>query len=364
MSTITVPATATPGQTVTVDGAGFDPKVKFSLSTVDATGLEVGLGSNTNRPRPDGTFKVGINVPPLAGASKVRAYQGSTLVAEAPVLVAPPGPPAFLSRPASGLIVRDGGSVTISNVTIRGGSLNAPAGIGITVRNATSVTITDVDLVDLIGGIYLYNCTGPLLVENVRSRNIGDGTIGAGHSNHIQLAECSVTGAIRGCQFLAGRTEDMLSTWHSGGRGAGAELVIENNHLQGLVTDTATARAWTRGSGTGIIVSDGGGSTKNGWIIVRNNTLLTPGQVGIQHIDGPGLQTYGNVIYGEVHPGNNNPMTSWEGNPRGVVHDNRYWWTNQDGSHPSPWFSGYGSLVATNNVSDSTIDPNALRVIL
>ena len=155
----------------------------------------------------------------------------------------------------------------------------------------------------------------------------------------------------------------MISTWHSGGRGAGAELVIESNHLAGLVTDTSTARAWTSGSGTGIIISDGAGSAKNGYIIVRNNTLLTPGQVGIQHIDGPGLQTYGNVIYGERRAQNNNPMTSWEGNPIGVVHDNRYYWINNDGSLPSPWF-GYGSITSTNNVRDASIDPASLRVNL
>jgi hypothetical protein len=57
-------------------------------------------------------------------------------------------------------------------------------------------------------------------------------------------------------------------------------------------------------------------------------------------------------------------MTSWEGNPRGVVRDNRYFWTNDDGSQPTPWFSGYGSMVLTNNVKDSTIDPKALEVVL
>jgi hypothetical protein len=284
----------------------------------------------------------------------------------APVPTPVPTTPAFLSRPASSPIVKDGGSsVLIENVTVRGAGVSNPSGIGITVRNVTgTVTIRNVDLADLVGGIYLYNCSGTLLVEGVRSRNVGDGTIGAGHSNHIQLAECSFSGAIRNDRFLGGRTEDMLSIWHSGGKGVGQELVVEGNKLQGLVTDTATARAWTRGSGTGIIISDGAGSSRNGWVIVRNNTLLTPGQVGIQHIDGPGIQTYGNVIYGQKRPGNNNPMTSWEGNPRGVVRDNRYFWTNDDGSQPTPWFSGYGSMVLTNNVKDSTIDPKALEVVL
>ena len=239
------------------------------------------------------------------------------------------------------------------------------SGIGITIKNVNgTITIKDVDLSDLVGGIYIYGSTGTLTIQNVRSRNIGDGTIGAGHSNHVQLAESSFTGVISGNQFLGGRTEDMLSTWHSGGRGSGHELVIENNRFQGLVADTPTTRAWTSGSGTGVIISDGSGSSKNGWVIVRNNTLVTPGPVGIQHIDGPGLQTYANVVYGERRPSNNNPITSWEGTPRGVVRDNRYCWTNNDGSQPSPWFHAGSLLTRANNVKDCGIDPDILRITL
>jgi hypothetical protein len=255
--------------------------------------------------------------------------------------------------------------VLIENVAIRGGTLNAPTGIGITVRNVSgSVTIRNVDLSDLVGGIYLYKVTGTIIIENVRSRNIGDGTIGSGHSNHIQLAESSVSGFIRNSKFLGGRTEDMISIWHSGGRGVGQELIIEGNRLQGLVSDTSVARAWTSGSGTGIIIGDGGGSSRNGYTIVRQNTLLTPGQVGIQHIDGPGIHTYENTIYGERRAGSNNSMTSWEGNPRGEVHHNRYRWFSADGGEPTPWFGMYGSLYVHDNLRDLSLTPDQLRVTL
>ena len=86
--------------------------------------------------------------------------------------------------------------------------------------------------------------------------------------------------------------------------------------------------------------------------------------MGIQHIDGQGLQVYGNTIFGERRPFNNNPMTSWEGNPRGVVRDNRYCWTNDTGTQPTPWFDAYGSLTLTNNVKDCSINPTAMRVVL
>lgn len=272
----------------------------------------------------------------------------------------------FLSYPSSRPIVKNGGSkVVIENVSIKGGSVHDPRGIGITIRNVTgSITIRNVDLSDLEGGIYIYDSTGTIRIENVRSRNIGTGRIGSGRSNHIQIAESSLSGRIRYNQFLGGRTEDMVSTWRAGGRGVGAELIVERNKFQGLVADTSTARAWTSTSGTGIIIGDGRGSRKNGYVIVRYNTFLTPGQVGIQHIDGPGLQTYGNRIYGERRPKNNNPISSWEGTPRGIVRDNRYEWMNSDGRRPGPWFHPDSRLTVRDNVFDTSLTRASMRIVL
>lgn len=321
---------------------------------------------------PSGT-KLGPRVTYNLARTRLRVKNTGTPPVEPPPVEPPPvepppmTDPPFLGRPASVPVVKDGGtSVSLSNLTVRGnGGRDNPVGIGVTIRNVHgSIVLRDLDLADLIGGIFIQNCSGTLLVENVRSRNIGDGSIGSGHSNHIQLAECSFSGAIKGNRFLGGQTEDMLSTWHSGGLGAGKELVIEDNHLQGLVSDTATTRAWKRGSGTGIIVSDGAGSAKNGWIIVRNNTLLTPGQVGIQIIDGPGIQVLDNIVVGEKRPGNNNPMTTWEGNPSGIAKGLRYSWENEDGSHPSPWKHSNNGMAFTGNVDDRTLKASDYVVVL
>lgn len=304
-------------------------------------------------------------------SAAIEAHDARLDDLEGEVVVVPPDPPpagepAFLSRPASGPIVIDGGTVRIvSNVSIRGGTVNAPSGIGITIRNVNgTITIRDVDLSDLVGGIFIQNCSGVLLVENVRSRNIGDGTIGSGHSNHIQIAESSFTGAIRKNRFLGGRTEDMLSIWHSGGKGVGQELIVEDNHLEGRRTDSATVRAWTRTSGTGIIISDGAGSSKNGNLIVRRNTLLTPGQVCIQIIDGPNLQILDNVILAEPYALNNNPMTTWEGQPKGVASGNRYYMTKGDGSHPDPWQYASTGMSFTGNIEDPNLKASDLAVVL
>jgi hypothetical protein len=273
--------------------------------------------------------------------------------------------PPFMTRTASFPVTVSGGtSALIEDIAIDGGSLHSVSGIGITISGVNgSVIIRNVDLEHLVGGIYIVDCTGTLTIENVRGRNIGDSTIGSGHSNYIQFSRCVFDGSVSGCKFLGGRTEDMISIYQSGGAGVGAELIIEDNALQGLVADTADARAWTSSSGTGIIVGDSPGDSRNGNTIVRNNTLLTPGQVGLQHIDGPNIYTYGNTVLGEKRALNNNPMTSYAGNPSGEVYDNTYYWTNNDDSHPSPSF-GAGTMSVHDNTSDPTLDPADLAVTL
>jgi hypothetical protein len=82
--TISTVAAARPGENVKVTGAGFDPALKFQLTTVDVDGVEVGKTSNINRPSPDGTFHVGIKVPPKMPCL-IQAYQ-IKVVACTPVL--------------------------------------------------------------------------------------------------------------------------------------------------------------------------------------------------------------------------------------------------------------------------------------
>ncbi len=82
------PATeVAPGGLLNVSLSGLETRVKFALTTVNASGLEVGITTNTNRSRRDGTAAVGIYAPPLEGPAKVRVYQRGVKVAEASVTV-------------------------------------------------------------------------------------------------------------------------------------------------------------------------------------------------------------------------------------------------------------------------------------
>ena len=274
-----------------------------------------------------------------------------------PVEPPPTGEPAFLSRPTRApFTVQDATDVELSNFTIIGGT------IALTLRRVKRAHISLVDVADCVGGIFVSECED-IIITDCRGRNIGDNTIGSGHSNYIQFAASS-GGAIRRNRFLGGHTEDMISTWHSGGKSATDKLIIEDNHIEGRRTDSADVRAWTRSSGTGIILSDGGGDSRNGNIICRRNTLLTPGQVCIQIIDGPGLEVYDNIILAEQYALNNNPMTTWEGAPQGYARNNRYFMTKGDGSHPDPWKHGGGNMDFSANIEDSSLKASDLAVVL
>ena len=267
-----------------------------------------------------------------------------------PVVTSPPSQGSFLSYPQRSPVSIDGGSnIELSNFSVVGGT------IAITLRNVNGAYIHDIDFANVVGGIYLYNCQN-VIIERVRGRNVGDGTIGSGHSNYVQFAE-SRGGAVRDSIFVGGRTEDMISTWHSGGWGPGNELIIEDNLVIGYLTDQPNARTWTgSSSGTGVILSDGEGSGNNGHIIVRNNIFVNPGQVGIQFIDGPNLKAYGNTVIGEANPKSNQPFSSWEGSPQAEIYGNRYHWRKPDGSLTPGWF--HVSVNFHDNTQDTSLSPS------
>jgi hypothetical protein len=280
-----------------------------------------------------------------------------------PVITPVPTTTPFLGYPTSAALAKSGSGLEIKNLSFRGG------GVALVISNAASPYIHDCDFADAVGGIFLLNCTN-VRVERCRFRNIGDGTIGSGHSNYVQLNNCH-GGAIRANRAIGGNTEDKISVYRSGGNSAADPLIVEDNQLDGLNANTADAKAWTRGSGTGIILGDG---SVGDYIVVRNNTLLRPGQVGIQIIGGIGHQVYGNVLYADPRSpltDNNVGMSSYAGSPTADVHSNRVYWRKNSGVENSHWW-GAGTITdhpsstdpLRNNWSDHSITPASLAVSL
>jgi parallel beta-helix repeat protein len=258
--------------------------------------------------------------------------------------------PAFRTRPASPVISLH---APCDNVTISGkGFYDSTGQVAIQLYGCNHVTIKENDFDNVLGGILAQDSTDITITGN-RFRNVGDGTIGSGHSNLIQFAR-TTGGYVANNKGIGGNTEDMFSFYNSGGT-ATAPLIVENNHLEGT--------NWSSGSGTGIILGDG---AKGNYITVRHNTFLTPGQVGIQIINGTGHKVYDNTVYSAPRPGQRSPnvgMSSYAGNPSAEVWGNRIRWYRNDGSE-NPYWWGAGTINAHDNDWHASIEAATLHVIL
>jgi hypothetical protein len=273
-----------------------------------------------------------------------------------PKPTATPSPPsndpfavAFLSRTPSAAVHL---KAPCDGAVIRGRQFVGLSSVAIVVEGCRNVTITENDFDGTLGGVFVLNSENVVVTYN-RFRGIGNGTIGSGKSNYVQFNKVT-GGSISYNKGLGGNTEDLVSIYQSSGTSS-APLVVEHNAFEG--TD------WTRSSGTGIIVGDGGGGN---YVTVRYNRLLTPGQVGIQLINGTGIRVYGNTIYAAPRSPLTSPnvgMSSWEGSPNADVYENRVRWYRNDGSQNARWW-GYGTIRESANDWSASIDPETLRVKL
>lgn len=123
------------------------------------------------------------------------------------------------------------------------------------------IEIRDNDCITPGCRIYLLNCTAELRISGNRGLEAG--------RNFFQLDDNDVTGYIRGNSVRGGAGEDVISLISSGGANVANPLYVEDNRIEG--TD------WTSGSGSGIMIE--GGTPRH--VVVRRNSLLNPGQVGI-----------------------------------------------------------------------------------
>jgi nitrous oxidase accessory protein NosD len=122
--------------------------------------------------------------------------------------------------------------------------------------------------------------------------------------------------------------------------------------------------------GSGIMLGDGGGSN----VIVRENTCLSPGQVGIGVASGTNIRVIGNVIYGAPRVDSNVGIYVWNQYPSDManieVSNHRVRWYQQSGSENPYWngelYEGRPNPVTGESSNDwhADIDPNTLRVIL
>jgi len=255
-------------------------------------------------------------------------------------------------------------SLSGSNVVVGDESWQGKTGqVALTISGANNVYLHDLDFADNGGAIFLINCTGQIRIENIRARNTGDGTIGFGHSNVIQLNNTTDngTGGIRNVKALGGNTEDMISIYQSGGIDSTHPLIIENNQLESPLTNQSnpTVLAWSSTSGSGMMLGDSSGSH----IIARYNTLLNVGQVGIGEPNGTDVHVLSNIVYGAQRANSNVGIYAYTAGGGNEVANNRIYWLNASGS-ANPTNIDSGVTQAGNVLQDTTIDPNTLHVVL
>lgn len=280
-------------------------------------------------------------------------------------------PPAFLSYPRSPAVVISGGS----NVVISGKSFVGLTGkVAIEVDGAHNVYVHDVDFSGDGGDIYLVDCTGQIRIETIRAKNTGsnaphhagDGSEGSGLYNVIQLSRTfdDGTGGIRHVWAKGGDTEDMISIYKSGGTDATHPLVIEDVHLASPDTSTPQLQAWGSDSGTGINLADGGGHD----IVLRNSTIKTAGQVGVQLNEPTRVVVTGVTVYGSPRALSNVGISQYGPTcatcTDNRVNGNRIYWRAANGSENDLYKSGHATVDWTGNTThDTTIDPKSLQVI-
>jgi len=358
---------------VSVAGAKSKHHSKLSSSGFGISAEHKGRGHGWGRLDPTTTTQATTTTRPATTtthATTTTAAPTTTTAAPTTTTTPPPLPaptPAggFLSYPRQGspTTINGGTNVVVSNKTWQGFSTNT----ALVISGANNVYLHDLDFADNGGDIFLINCTGQIRIENIRARNTGDGTIGSGHGNVIQLNNTwdNGTGGIRAVYALGGDTEDMISIYRSGGIDASHPLIIEDVHIESPLPPSSIA--WSSNSGTGINLGDDGGHD----IILRNSTVLNAGAVGIQMNEpSRNVRAMNNIVYGTARATSNVGLSQWAdtscstctGN---AYTNNRVWWVKANGTPSALWLSGTYPVAQSGNVlQDPTINPAVLHVAL
>jgi hypothetical protein len=235
------------------------------------------------------------------------------------------------------------------------------------------VYVHDVDFDGCGGDIFLVNVTGTIRIENVRARNTGDGTIGAGHGNVIQFNNVWQSAAelpdgrarIRSIKAYGGDTEDAISVYRSGGVDAAHPLVIGDVHIEHPLSGPL---AWSSPSGTCANLADDGGHD----IRLQNSTFLNCGAIGIQMNEpGHNVKARYNTLYGAARLTSNVGLSQWSSAacpstcPGNQYGSNRVWWVKADGTASPIWLShNYPVADVYNAKQTQPINPAKLHVVL
>lgn len=298
------------------------------------------------------------------------------------VTVPPPPPPpppptdwgdgaVFGSRPSQTqpIVISGEDGVVIENLGFEGGPFIWREGRGhnahvpIRIINSRNVLIRNCDFKDVSEVVSVEGNSSDILVQYTRTKGIvGPGSrVDEQTGNFLQTVSSSIVRVLVthnkivvpttldpwGGQYER-FTEDVISFY------AASECLAEYNQID--------ATGYERDYGTGIIAGDASG---NGHVI-RGNSLLNPGQVGLATAGGFGHRFYNNAIWrdGDQRPGSGNTAAyfwGYQGNPigDGLYQGNRAKWIGGGGF----WNPG-GAEEVGNDWDDDTLDRDLFEVTL
>ncbi|MCB1247018.1 MAG: right-handed parallel beta-helix repeat-containing protein [Acidimicrobiia bacterium] len=181
-----------------------------------------------------------------------------------------------------------------ANVTIRNATIGPCGGNGVYITDSDHVTVTDSYITDAERGVLVHRSDSIKVDENV--------FVHTGR-NFVQFDKVDGPGSSisynRGKNELGGSSaEDLISLYQSNGT-SGSPIRIVGNRLRD---------GGPSGSGSGIMLGDGGGSHQT----AENNVLVDPGQVGIGVAGGYGMKVIDNQIYSSSHAWSNVGIYTWD----------------------------------------------------
>lgn len=307
-----------------------------------------------------------VNVSRNGEKTRARVTDTGTWV-EPPPPPPPPPPtggwetrPAFMARPASNVLRFTSNAAleaAFPGKVISGRSFANQVGndvVSIRIENCSGFKVMDCDFDTVTEPIFLYKCVdfelGWLRAKNIVGPSQRNGTH---RGNLVQMDDCHRYD-VHHFKVKGGDTEDVVSQFKSGG---------DTTRMSKVRDFALDMTGWKSSSGTGVIIGDAGG----GHTEVFNGTMLNPGNVGQQIIDGPNIKVHDLVIYSDSnHPSfpGDTGITTYGGNPQVEIWNVKVKWFKAGSTSQNPYWWGAGTVNEHDNDWHANIDPASLAVVL
>jgi len=269
------------------------------------------------------------------------------------------GPLSIRLEHCSGIVISccDLGSISLSgckDITIRNCWIHDSVRVGVAIGGSSKVHIEGCRMENVSSGVYALDSQSIQVVGNF-VRNV-QGPMPRGQLSQFDKVS-GPDNVVRDNYAInergKSRPEDMINVYQSTGTEK-SPILVENNYLMG---DPVNGSEGKSGSGTGIMLGDGGGEH----ILCRKNVIISPGQVGIGVAGGRFIRVESNIVYGKQSNVSNVGLFVWNCSKKPSDHvkvvGNRVNWVNKKGANNSSWDAHNVEAVewTDNQIPDTTL---------